>query len=180
MNTHVRSILMMHQSSTFSQSRFDCVLNIECIRIIHYVLFNRDKVPNSKIIKVYIFYDRYHYDDSVLYVIKWCDVYDETTLSYFQLNETFIIRTECAIFNEALCVTYFCRLSGVAVRSLKLRDASPNRAVIGSDNGLSLVRRQAIIWTNADLLSIGPLGKKLSECCMEIQNFSLKNMHLKP
>ena len=30
-------------------------------------------------------------------------------------------------------------------------------AIIGSDNGLSPGRRQAIIWTNADLLSIGPL-----------------------
>ena len=31
----------------------------------------------------------------------------------------------------------------------------------GSGNGLSSVRRQAITWTNADLLSIGPLEKTL-------------------
>ena len=30
---------------------------------------------------------------------------------------------------------------------------------IGSDNGLSYIRHQAIIWTNAGLLSIGPLGR---------------------
>ena len=34
---------------------------------------------------------------------------------------------------------------------------SVNRDSIGSDNGLSPERRQAIIWTNAVLLSIGPL-----------------------
>ena len=36
--------------------------------------------------------------------------------------------------------------------------ASVNRVYIGSDNGVSPIRRQAIIKTNAGLLSIGPLG----------------------
>ena len=35
--------------------------------------------------------------------------------------------------------------------------------IIGSDNGLSPGRRQAIIWTNAEILSIGPLQTKFSE-----------------
>ena len=34
---------------------------------------------------------------------------------------------------------------------------------IGSDNGLSPGRRQAIIWTNAGILLIGPLGTNFSE-----------------
>ena len=34
---------------------------------------------------------------------------------------------------------------------------------IGSDNGLSPIRRQTIIWTNAGILLNEPLGKKLSE-----------------
>ena len=33
--------------------------------------------------------------------------------------------------------------------------------IIGSDNGLSHNRRQAITWTNGGVLLIGPLGKKL-------------------
>ena len=33
--------------------------------------------------------------------------------------------------------------------------------IIGSDNGLAPTRRQAIIWTNAGILLIGTLGKKL-------------------
>ena len=51
--------------------------------------------------------------------------------------------------------------------------------IIGSDNGLSLDRRQAIIWTNAGILLIGPLGTNFSEISIEIQTFSFKKMHLK-
>ena len=50
--------------------------------------------------------------------------------------------------------------------------------IIGSDNGLSPGRRQAIIWTNAGILLIGPLGT----CCeilIVIDTFSFKKMHLK-
>ena len=39
---------------------------------------------------------------------------------------------------------------------------------IVSDNGLSPGRRQAIIWTNAGILSIGPLGTNFSEILIEI------------
>ena len=38
-----------------------------------------------------------------------------------------------------------------------------NLTIIGSDNGLSPGRRQAIIWTNAGILLIGPLGTNFSE-----------------
>ena len=51
--------------------------------------------------------------------------------------------------------------------------------IIGSDNGLSPDLRQAIIWTNAGILSIGPLGTKLSEILIAIHIFSFKKMHLK-
>ena len=40
--------------------------------------------------------------------------------------------------------------------------------IIGSDNGLSPGRCQAIIWTNAEILLIGPLGTKFSEMLIEI------------
>ena len=40
--------------------------------------------------------------------------------------------------------------------------------IIGSNNGLSLGRRQAIIWTNAGILLIGPLGTNLIEILIEI------------
>ena len=51
--------------------------------------------------------------------------------------------------------------------------------IIGSDNGLSPGRRQAIIWTNAGILLIGPLGTYFSEFLIAIETFSFKKMHLK-
>ena len=51
--------------------------------------------------------------------------------------------------------------------------------IIGSDNGLSPDRRQAIIWTNDGLLLIGPLGTNFSEILIEIRAFSFKKTHLK-
>ena len=51
--------------------------------------------------------------------------------------------------------------------------------IIGSDNDLLPERRQAIIWTNAGILLIGPLGTNLSEILIEIQTFSLKKIRLK-
>ena len=39
--------------------------------------------------------------------------------------------------------------------------------------------RQAITWTNAGILLIGPLGRNLSEILIEIPIFSFKKMRLK-
>ena len=47
---------------------------------------------------------------------------------------------------------------------------------IDSDNGLPPVRRQAITWTNADLLPIGPLGTKFSEIQIKLKDFLLMKM----
>ena len=51
--------------------------------------------------------------------------------------------------------------------------------IIGSDNGLSPDRRQAIIITNVGILLIGTLGTNFSEILSEIHTFSFKEMHLK-
>ena len=50
---------------------------------------------------------------------------------------------------------------------------------IGSDNGLSLGWRQAIIWINAGILLIGPLWTNFSEILIEIQTSSFKKVCLK-
>ena len=52
-------------------------------------------------------------------------------------------------------------------------------AIIGSDDGLAPNRCQAIIWTNAGLLSIGNLGANLCEILIWIQIFSFKEIHWK-
>ena len=57
--------------------------------------------------------------------------------------------------------------------------ASVNWVSIGSGNGLSPVRRQAITRTNAGLLSIGLMATNFSEIWMGILSFSFKKMHLK-
>ena len=51
--------------------------------------------------------------------------------------------------------------------------------IIGSDNGLSPGRRQAIIWSNAWILLIGPLGINFNGILIEFNTFSFKKMHLK-
>ena len=53
-----------------------------------------------------------------------------------------------------------------------------NSTIIGSDNGLSPGRRQAIIWNNAGILLIEPLGTNFSEISIWIQRFSFKKMPL--
>ena len=62
-------------------------------------------------------------------------------------------------------LTHWGRVAHVCVRKL---------TIIGLDDGLSLRRRQAIIWNNAGILLIVPLGTNLSGVLSEIHIFSLK------
>ena len=56
-------------------------------------------------------------------------------------------------------------------KSLRLGDQLTNT---GSDNGLSPGRHQAIIWTNAGILLIGPLGTYFNVIWIEISIFSFR------
>ena len=51
--------------------------------------------------------------------------------------------------------------------------------IIGSDNGLSPGRHQAIIWTNAGMLLIRTLGINFSEIWSEIHTLPFNKMYLK-
>ena len=52
--------------------------------------------------------------------------------------------------------------------------------IIGSDNGLSPVRRKVIIWTNAEILLNEPIWTNFSEISIEIhRKCTFKKMHLK-
>ena len=59
------------------------------------------------------------------------------------------------------------------INSLRTSDAYMRwkTNIIGSDNGLSPERCQAIIWTNAGILLIVPLGTNFSEVLIEVQHF---------
>ena len=51
--------------------------------------------------------------------------------------------------------------------------------IIGSDNGMWPGRRGAIIWTNAGILLIGPLGTNFNTILIDIKTFALKKTRLK-
>ena len=51
--------------------------------------------------------------------------------------------------------------------------------IIASDNGLSPGRRQAIIWSNAEILLIGLLGTDFGDILIEILIFPFTKMRLK-
>ena len=54
-----------------------------------------------------------------------------------------------------------------------------NLTIIGSENGLSPGRHQAIIWTNAGILLIGPWGTNFSDILIGIHAFSFKKIYFK-
>ena len=51
--------------------------------------------------------------------------------------------------------------------------------IIGSENDLLPGRHQAIIWTNAGILLIWPLGINFNQILIEINTFSLEKIYLK-
>ena len=54
-----------------------------------------------------------------------------------------------------------------------------NRFSNSSDNGLSPIRRQTIIQTSAEILSIRPLRTNFSEIRIKTEIISFMKMHLK-
>ena len=54
-----------------------------------------------------------------------------------------------------------------------------NLTIISSDNGLSPGQPQAIIWTNAGILIIGPMATNSNWILIKMQQFSFKKMFLK-
>ena len=67
-------------------------------------------------------------------------------------------------------LTHWGRVTHISVITLTI-------IVLGK--GLSPDRFQTIIWTNAGILLIRPLGTNFSEILMEIHTFSFRKMHLK-
>ena len=67
------------------------------------------------------------------------------------------------------CLTDWGRLTHMCVSKI---------IIIGSDNGFSPGRLQAIIWSNAGILLTGPLGINLNEISFQINTFSFRETHL--
>ena len=68
------------------------------------------------------------------------------------------------------CLTHWDRVTHIYIRNL---------SIISSNNGLSPVRRQAIIWTNGWIFVIVRLGTKFSDILIEICTFSFTKMNFK-
>ena len=68
------------------------------------------------------------------------------------------------------CLTHWGRVTHICVG---------DPTIIGLDNGLSPGRRQAIIWINAGILLIRPLGTNFNEMLIEILTFSFMKIRLK-
>ena len=84
---------------------------------------------------------------------------------YFDTRSTAWFREKFSVI-----LTHWGRVTHICVGKL---------TIIGSDNGLSPNPRQAIIWTNAGILLIGPFGTNFIEISIEIRAFQLKKMHIK-
>ena len=95
-----------------------------------------------------------HSDPSV-----WCHV-PSKLCTWLQYN---------LILNYCL-LTHWGRVTHICVSKL---------IIIGSDNGLAPGQRQAIIWTNAGKLIIGPLGTNFGGILIEILTLSFMKMRLK-
>ena len=97
-----------------------------------------------------IYWQLYLFKHRIGYITCWC--YDMV-----------------AIYSICTPLTHWGRVTHICVSKL---------TIIGSDNGLSPGRRQAIIWNNGGILSIGLLGTNFSEILVEILTFSFKKMRL--
>ena len=105
-------------------------------------------------------YPRYSYEYSEFYLI-W---------SYKGLGLNEVLCIKLPSISKDLLLTHWARVTHICISKL---------TIIGSDNGLSPSWRQAIIWTNAGILLIRPLGTNFSEILIAISAFSCKKMHLK-
>ena len=89
--------------------------------------------------------------------VRW--VWDLTANWILKVSAWYLFSTIEIIFlplSSMSCVlTHWGRVTHICVSKL---------IIIGSDNGLSPGRRQAIIWTNAEILSIGPLSFHSRKC----------------
>ena len=96
---------------------------------------------------------------SYFILIAWIYFRNYKTYSRFK-----VLQQSMFILSHSGRVTYIC---------------ISKQITIGSDNGLLPDQRQAIIWTNAEIMLIAPIGTNLSEILIKIYTFSFKKMHLK-
>ena len=108
-----------------------------------------------------------------LYVLVFCEseCWQNATFPWRRMRENAkILLCLLNYLYHVKCLTHWGRVTHICVCNL---------TIIGSDNGLSPGRRQAITWTNVGILLIGPLGTNFGEMLIEIHTFPFKKIHLK-
>ena len=115
-----------------------------------------------------------HYDVTVLITMR-VKTHDQTFTSVTSLNVLHSLRSmnknmiprriDFIQKPESYSLTDWGRATHICVGNL---------TIIGSDNGLSPCRHQAINWTSGGLLLIGSLGINFSKILIEIHTFSYK------
>ena len=91
-----------------------------------------------------------HLHASLIYIIAFnmSNLIHKSMLRIFAVSNKNVLNT----------LTHWGRVTHICVSNL---------TIIGSDNGLSPDRRQAIIWTNSGILLTGPLGTNFSEILIQ-------------
>ena len=103
-----------------------------------------------------------------------------------QFNQSFLLST--AVHRSAphrieishtICSKSYKSMKGVLTHWGRVTHICVSKLnIIGPDNGLAPIRRLAIIWTNAGILLIGPLGINFSKILIEVHTFSFNKMPL--
>ena len=137
------------------------------------------------IIISYLFMSCSHWLNNIRTVTTWTDFHQ-----HFPANEiytivgSFSIQVSWKIFavllvSWAICIYHQMCILFLLINSLRLRDAYKRKYTILSLFQIMAGRGQAIIWNNAGILLIGPLGTNFSEILIKIYIFSFKKMRLK-
>ena len=96
-------------------------------------------------------------------------------------NQAFLIKYGwlCQLICNSYLVSVTTPKEGRYMVTLRSGDVyGQHWVIIGSGNGLSPIRHQAITWTNDALLLNGPIGTKVYEILIKIQTLSVKKMYL--
>ena len=123
-----------------------------------------------------------HYNTILFTALQWQKV--EHKLDFEFKKTTHVSSSKgtlgCPVASMLVCWVFWCAGENVLTHWGRVTHICVgNLNIIGSDNGLSPGRRQAIILNSAGILLIGPLGTNFSEILTRVQIFSFKKMHLK-
>ena len=90
-----------------------------------------------------------------------------------------VVEIIALIFAKDICKLFFVWKYFMQLIEAEWRICIGKITIIGSDNSLAPGRRQAMIWTNAGILLIGPLGTSFGDILIKTQTFSMKKIRLK-